>query len=237
MVHSLCELFSSLAGTASYAADLRSCGDDESPSVLLLRWPADLNQAKDVVGVMLAKRFRSIDMTLSYRSLASLEDRYSELRDIAEKKLKLWREKESELQSQIAFERSERERLIAHYKDEAATKLEKLTQQLSIQLKAENEKELTLAISGETSKIGQLDQELRDARRELDLCLLRLSQVQEELVHYFKLSQSQSHSLIELTQTRDQLSKDLQDIRTSTTWRITRPVRKLFDQMRSLVRQ
>jgi hypothetical protein len=96
--------------------------------------------------------------------------------------------------------------------------------------------DLCTQLEDRQQEIDKLEQELQDARRELSLCLIRLGQIQDELAQSFRLSQSQGETINQLTDERNKFFRELDDIRQSSTWRLSKPVRRLFDRMRLLRR-
>lgn len=96
--------------------------------------------------------------------------------------------------------------------------------------------DLCTQLEDQQQENDKLEQELQDASRELSLCLIRLGQIQDELAQSFRLSQSQASSLNQLTDERNRFFRELEEIRQSSTWRLTKPVRRLFDWMRLLRR-
>ena len=110
------------------------------------------------------------------------------------------------LEAEMAVVKGERNAR-AKEKAEAEKAVEELKQQVSTRtaaLEAERKErsaaeDLVKALKGELSGVKvECDAQARgkeEARKEVELTLLRLHQIQEELDHYFQLSRQQTHML------------------------------------------
>ena len=128
-------------------------------------------------------------------------------------------------------------------KQDLESQLKTEKQDLESQLKTEKqdlESQLKDAqfISGNLKKEKQrLDIELKDIRDELELRMLQLLQAQEELQHYFLKSQELTSAMARSKQAEDLASQALNDLVSSTSWRMTYPVRWALDQVRMFRRE
>lgn len=173
------------------------------------------------------------------------EEHWRERLTMGEHQHRSWQEREAELVKQVADQQTEIE-TFRTLKEKMTSEFQQSQAELKNDYEARIEQlqvESSSAISAETSKRIILEQELKDARRELSLCFTRLGQIQDELAQSFRLSQSQANSLDKLGETRNQLTeernrfmRELDEIRQSSSWRLTKPVRRLFDRIRLLRR-
>lgn len=174
------------------------------------------------------------------------EERYRERLTMGEHQLRSWQKREAELLKQVADQQTENETFFTSLKAKTTIEIQQSQADLKNEYEARIERlqvESSSAISAEISKRIMLEQELKDVRRELSLCFTRLGQIQDELAHSFRLSQSQAGSLDKLGETLSQLTEErnrfmgeLDEIRQSSSWRLTKPVRRLFDRIRLLRR-
>ncbi len=200
------------------------------------------------------------------RSLTLLENRYRELREIGENHLQTWESEKAKLKQELdeivlakACLETEIKKVqvisevLASEKKDLEEKLQEASlkinsyriekQDLESQLKTEKqdlESQLKDAqfISGNLKKEKQrLDIELKDIRDELELRMLQLLQAQEELQHYFLKSQELTSAMARSKQAEDLASQALNDLVSSTSWRMTYPVRWALDQVRMFRRE
>lgn len=79
-------------------------------------------------------------------------------------------------------------------------------------------------------KVSQLEKELEESKEEAELCLLQLHQVQEELEHYFLLSQDLQQEIHKSSEISDQIPNDklqeFSDLRTRLASLIERNIKK-----------
>jgi hypothetical protein len=207
-----------------------------------------------------------VDHLTLQRSLTLLENRYRELREIGENHLQTWESEKAKLKQELdeivlakACLETEIKKVqvisevLASEKKDLEEKLQEASlkinsyriekQDLESQLKTEKqdlESQLKDAqfISGNLKKEKQrLDIELKDIRDELELRMLQLLQAQEELQHYFLKSQELTSAMARSKQAEDLASQALNDLVSSTSWRMTYPVRWALDQVRMFRRE
>ena len=79
-------------------------------------------------------------------------------------------------------------------------------------------------------KVNQLEKELEESKEEAELCLLQLHQVQEELEHYFLLSQDLQQKIDNFSEITDQAPnnkpQEISDLRTRLASLIERNTKK-----------
>lgn len=207
----------------------------------------------------IVKAVEPVDQLTLQRCLTVLENRYRELREIGETRLQAWEADRAKfnheldeithakgcLESEIK-NLSHLTDVLTSEKNELEAKLEQADQTItglrvekvdleskSIEayMKLELQlKEALLNSENLTSERQKLHIELKAVRDELELRMLQLLQAQEELQHYFLKSQELLSAHAQTTQAMASASEALQDVLSSTSWRMTYPMRWALDQ-------